>query len=203
MVVVVVVAGIVEVVVVVVAPGIVVVVVVEVDVVEVEDVELVELVDVEEVEDVEEVDVEEVDVEELVDVEVEVDEEVVVTRLTSGPLAEQLTSARTISTTPSRLPRPGSTVMCAPRTWMLVLPTALEIVCSLSVTSRMPGRVSSVLAAGEPRIGLPPRTPPTISVKPEEPSPFDVHWVSMASMAREPRPTRTSATLARAWEKAL
>ena len=63
--------------------------------------------------------------------------------------------------------------------------------------------MSAVLAAGDPRSGLPPRTPPTISVKPEDPSPFDVHCVSMASMESEPRPTMTSATLARAWEKAL
>ena len=58
-----------------------------------------------------------------------------------------------------------------------------------------------VFAAGLVISGLPLRTPPTISVKPVEPSPSERQPLSMASRVMELRPTMTSATLALLWAK--
>ena len=123
----------------------------------------------------------------------------VVVELTSGPLAAQLDSPMTTSTTPSRPARPGSTVMCRARTRMLVLPGALLTVCSLRTMLRMPGSSTTVFGSGDWMRGLPPRTAPISSVKPVEPSPSDRQPLSTASMVREPRPTTMSAALARLW----
>ncbi len=125
-----------------------------------------------------------------------------VVELTSGPEAAQLDSAITTSTTPSRPPRPGRTVMWRARTLMLVLPGALVTVCSFRTMLRMPGSSTVVLGSGDWISGLPPRTAPMSSVNPVEPSPFDVQPLSTASMVREPSPTTMSAALARLWAKA-
>jgi hypothetical protein len=176
-----------------------------VDEVELEELELDEL---EELDEELELELEELDEEELEELELleELDEELeellVVTIRTSGPATAHCDSARMMSTAPSSPPRPGSTLMCAPRTMMLELtPGTSWRICSLRVTSRIPGIVSCVLAAGVVSIGLPLRTPPTISVKPVEPLPSERHPLSTASRVIELSPTMTSATLALLWAK--
>jgi hypothetical protein len=162
---------------------------VELEVDEVDEDEVLELVDeLDELLELDELELlEELEVDELVDV-----------RRTSGPATAHCDSARTMSTTPSSPPRPGNTSMCAARTMMLELTPGMSAwICSFSVTRRTPGISITVLAAGDVRIGLPLRTPPTISVKPVEPLPSLRHPLSATSRVMALRPTMTSATLAR------